>query len=83
MKHLRLYEELEDIILGDYIVLLYPDSSDLAFGFKRGEMYKINFIFKSGESPYQVKNNGLTTSLSRYQFRKATAEDIAMNKYNI
>ena len=41
MKYIKLFEELDDLKIGDYIVLLHPDKEDLDHGFREGEIYEI------------------------------------------
>ena len=84
MKHLRLYEARKySYKVGDYIVLLEPDGSDINDGFIEGGIYKITLIDSGEFFKYRVENSHEYTLLSKNQFRKATDEEVAMVKYNL
>ena len=86
MKHLRIYEELEEdrVVVGDYIVLLYPDRTDIDYGFVAGGLYKVISKFTNNDYPYKImSSNYIDTNVKRHQFRKASDEEVAMFKYNL
>lgn len=83
MKRLKLFEDFDESLkVGDYIVLLHPDFSDLDMGFKKDEIYEIINIDKS-KVPYKLANETKFTWVTLDQVRKASSEEINANKYNI
>ena len=85
MKYLRIYEEMEELKPGDYIVLLYPEGMDKERGFIKGGVYIIHSIFKHWKDiySYNIRSFGSEVNLKRSQFRKASDEEVAMFKYNL
>ena len=87
MIYLKLYELFttakyygwNNIKVGDQIILIHLDNSDLKDGFKPYEIYKIENI-QDAPYPYRISyyngERNVYTTLNDTQFRKATPEEI-------
>jgi len=90
MKHIKTFEKLKnEFKIGDQIVLIHADAEDIRSGFIEGRIYTIDLIdadtSRFNTLPYYVvnKHHGSVTWFSGSQIRRATSEDITVNKYNL
>jgi len=80
MKHLKLYEDLDDFKAGDQVVFTYLDENDDTT-FKYDTVYTIHKDMIN--ICYIINEKGVGDYFQKKDIRKATSEEIVAKNYNL
>ena len=88
MKYLRKFENIEhEFVTGDYVVLILESDYSREFNYNIGDLCVIILVDNNDDKfPYQIElvgDDNFPLWVHSYQIRRATQEDIDMNKYNL
>ena len=83
MKYIKKFEKLkEDINPGDQVVLIIATKYAISLGFKKDNIYTIDYVDNSDDYPYLISiNRGIW--LPRKYIRLAKQHEIEAIKYNL